>query len=72
MRDRDGAVFVSYLKQDFLKEHFELLNSYEPDQVSASVLEKLHWLADYHNHIAKQAKSELLFGGPLVMTFEVL
>jgi hypothetical protein len=52
LKDRDNSAFVSYLHQDLLGAHLDLLNSYKLDRVTSSVLEKVQWLADYHNHIA--------------------
>jgi hypothetical protein len=52
MKDRDGGIFLNYLEGPMLEKHGTLVRSYDVARVSASVLEKLQWLAAYHNHVA--------------------
>jgi hypothetical protein len=68
--DRDGQRFVNYLDGDTLSAHSELISTYKIDKVSASVLEKVQWLAIYHNHRAQVLnKPELTIQGALVDGF---
>jgi len=50
LRDRDGRLFLHYLDAELLPAHESLLRNYEPAQLTASVLEKVQWLAEYHNY----------------------
>src|SRR5690606_32881636 len=52
LRDRDGKIFSHYLCPDLIAVHADLISSYQSQKVTASVLEKVQWLASYHNHAA--------------------
>ena len=69
LKDRDGAVFANYLDHDLIAAHAALIASYELDALTASVLEKLQWLATYHNHVATAAGDPPIADGPLVAGF---
>ncbi len=51
-RDRDNRVFVHYLDGPLLPAHETLLRGYDHSGLTASVLEKIQWLAEYHNYAA--------------------
>lgn len=66
LRDEDTQVFVHYLTDDLITHHMALIDSYEPERVTASVLEKIQWLASYHNHCVTARGGEGVISGPLV------
>jgi hypothetical protein len=70
LRDRDGRLFVNYLDLQLLQEHRDLISSYSHESVTASVLEKLQWLAEYHNYIASELDVGLAVSGPLIQSFD--
>ena len=72
LRDRDNQVFLHYLNNNSVAAHRDLLLSYKLDGVTASVLEKLQWMAEYHNYFAKSKAPAILFAGPLVADFRPL
>jgi hypothetical protein len=63
--DRDNQVFLHYLDRQLVSEHEALLRSYENTRLTASVLEKVQWLAEYHNYAVGNLEGEL----PLSLTF---
>lgn len=69
LRDRDNLVFLDYLGVEILDVHIELLKSYNVEGVTASVLEKLQWLAGYHNYKAGLCGRNWLADGSLVVPF---
>jgi hypothetical protein len=70
--DRDARAFVNYLDATSLKGHLELIRSYDLVRLSASVLEKLQWLAAYHNFVARPVDPSALVSGPLAQGFRAL
>ena len=72
LKDRDEEVFLHYLGAELLEDHGKLIGSYEPGKVSASVLEKIQWLAAYHNHVATTLGNGNVIDGPLVAGFQPL
>ena len=72
LRDRDGRVFIHYLDARLIQKHAELLKTYESNRITASVLEKLQWLAAYHNYVALRVDSNAVVQGPLVAGFRPL
>lgn len=69
LHDRDNRIFLSYLDESMLSTHKEMLYSYRTESVNASVLEKLQWLASYHNYCASRYGAEGLVNGSLVEPF---
>lgn len=69
LADRDNKTFLNYLTVDDLQCHLDLLHSYSAADATPSVLEKIQWLAEYHNYIAIKSDSELPFKGPLLNGF---
>ena len=70
LRDRDNLVFLSYLEADILDAHMKLLLSYNVENVTASVLEKLQWLASYHNYCAESLGAKAIVNGSLIVPFQ--
>lgn len=69
LRDRDEFVFLSYLEKEGIHSHLALLQTYSVKSVSPSVLEKLQWLAGYHNYSTERFGSNDFIGGALVPAF---
>lgn len=72
LKDRDGLVFLNYMEPNLLPAHLKLLNSYNAIDLTASVLEKLRWLADFHNFYAKGCNPDLIFDGAGTENFRSL
>lgn len=56
--DRDRMKFLGYLEPADLPQHKALIDPYmaEPSKLAAStILEKVQWVAEYHNHVADRA-----------------
>jgi hypothetical protein len=69
LRDRDGRCFINYLSSDAAKAHLDLIEGYRDKIVEATVLEKIQWLAEYHNFVVNSRKLGLPHDGPLVAGF---
>jgi hypothetical protein len=69
LTDRDNRVFLNYLSVGALESHLKLLNGYDTGAATASVLEKIQWLAEYHNYVAGKAGSTFSCDGPLLRGF---
>jgi hypothetical protein len=69
LKDRDGRVFIHYLSPDSITAHKDLITSYNPHELSASVLEKLQWSANYQNYVATSVNGNQIISGPLVNGF---
>ena len=69
LNDRDGCSFINYLEPAMLSGHEALIRGYDVHRVSPSVLEKLQWLAAYHNHVATAAGANGLVDGGIVGGF---
>lgn len=72
LKDRDDQVFLHYLCPEIMDAHAAVIGSYRPSDVTASVLEKIQWLAAYHNHYAKLISHQATIGGQLVEGFRAL
>ncbi|HEX6993509.1 MAG TPA: hypothetical protein VF339_05105 [Gammaproteobacteria bacterium] len=70
LRDRDGHTFCHYLTASLLEIHADLVTSYESCCITPAVLEKVQWLAAYHNYVADSIQSPIRINGPLVAGFE--
>ena len=57
MHDRDGEVFVAYLRDEDLPGHATFVKAMlaAGEAGNTSVLTKAHWLVDYHEHVASAA-----------------
>lgn len=69
LTDRDNQVFLNYLQPSVLEEHLTIIKTYKVDNATPSVLEKVQWLGQYHNHIAKSAGSQHVFSGQMLDGF---
>ncbi len=72
LRDRDGQIFISYLDGALIESHANLIDSYNGQRMTASVLDKVQWLARYHNYVAESLGHDLLIDGPLVAGFAAI
>ena len=72
LRDSDDEVLLNYLDKDLLAAHKKLLDGYSRPNLSASVLEKVQWLAGYHNYVATPIDSALTFAGEILPGFRPL
>lgn len=70
LHDRDGQTFCHYLTATLLEAHADLVTSYESNRITPSVLEKVQWLAAYHNYVADSIQSPIRIDGPLVAGFQ--
>jgi hypothetical protein len=57
LRDRDGEIFLNYVSNAFIPAHETLIRDYAKTVglQQGTVLEKIQWLFDYHNHVARLA-----------------
>lgn len=69
LKDRDNLNFINYLDEALLPQHKSLIGSYNVDKITAGVLEKLQWLAEYHNHVAEKVNQAHLVDTPLLAGF---
>lgn len=60
--DRDGAMFINYLDEENLADLTPDIRAYIEENLSRreTILEKMRWLLDYHNHCANVFGTELL------------
>lgn len=72
LKDRDNFAFVHYLDVATIDQHKELISSYDLKKISASVLEKIQWLATYHNHTAEALNPDLVISGRFANGFQRL
>lgn len=69
LTDRDGRVFLNYLDTDSLQSQLKVLKSYQVQNVSPTVLEKIQWLAEYHNYVAAELDATSIFDGAMLQGF---
>jgi hypothetical protein len=69
LADRDSRVFLNYLDPESLQSQLKVLREYQVQNVSPTVLEKIQWLAGYHNYVAAQLDVASTFDGPMLQGF---
>ncbi|WP_147432210.1 hypothetical protein [Pararobbsia silviterrae] len=69
LTDRDNQIFLNYLQHQTLDEHLTTIKTYNTNNATPSVLEKIQWLGQYHNYIAKITNSDHVFSGPMLDGF---
>ena len=69
LTDRDDRVFLHYLNLSCLPAILTLLQTYNSQSMTATVLEKVQWLAEYHNFVAAKEGDHLLFDGAMIDGF---
>jgi hypothetical protein len=72
LRDRDDGVFLHYLNADLLEIHAAVVRSYNVNGTTASLLDKIQWLAAYNNFVAELGGQQHMVSGPLVAGFRRL
>lgn len=72
LRDRDNYIFLNYLEKDDIENHLNVLQSYSGKKVTPSVLEKIQWLASYHNYRAEYFGLQSLIDGTTVVPFTMV
>jgi hypothetical protein len=70
--DRDNLVFIDYLNAAAIEAHLQVVNEYNVDNATPSVLEKIQWLCQYHNFAAKRAGSPHVYAGAMLGGFQQL
>lgn len=70
LTDRDDRVFLHYLTGACLPASLELLKTYSSQSMTATVLEKVQWLAEYHNFVAAKEGDHLIFNGTMIDGFK--
>lgn len=71
LTDRDDRVFLHYLTPSYLATNLALLKTYNSQSMTASVLEKIQWLAEYHNFVAAKEDDQFIFDGAMIDGFRV-
>lgn len=70
--DRDNFVFIDYLNAASIESHLQVINAYNVDNATPSVLEKIQWLCQYHNFSAERVGSPHVYGGAMLGGFRQL
>jgi hypothetical protein len=72
LADRDNSVFIDYLDAESIESHLQVVNTYNVENATPSVLEKIQWLCQYHNFAAERVCSPHVYAGAMLSGFQQL